>query len=278
MSLLKKIKRLAGFPDISQKALREFIATVGPVAVPVLPQDQALSLTVVVPCYCHASFLKTMLKSITSQTCMPDEVIFVDDCSPDKSGEVLAKLLADMSESERHLYRVIVNSSNLGQSASINLAVENAQSDLVMILNDDDYLMHDAVDVALKLFKRYPEVMLIGGTSIHFKTDKELLEADMSIADIVNVSNLELDIRQPSDALLYKNYNDLNITHTGSCFRKAAWEAVGKYYSDKAKRVVPFSDRDFQLRVNALFQVGVSSSIPFSFWRSNSSVDNGLDS
>jgi hypothetical protein len=68
------------------------------------------------------------------------------------------------------------------------------------------------------------------------------------------------------------------MTHTGSCFLNAAWEVVGGYAVDKRKRVVPFSDRDFQLRVASLWPVAVSNATPFSLWRRDSSVDVELNS
>jgi hypothetical protein len=68
------------------------------------------------------------------------------------------------------------------------------------------------------------------------------------------------------------------MTHSASCFFKVAWEAVGGYRSDKSRRVVPFSDSDFQLRVNAVFPVAVSDATPYVFWRIYSSVDKGVNS
>ena len=119
---------------------------------------------------------------------------------------------------------------------------------------------------------------MVGGSSIHFRSDAELDNLLKSRQRNAVGSSIELSIRQPSDVYSYRRYNDLNMTHSGSCFLKSAWKMVGGYYSDKRERLVPFSDRDFQLRINALFPVAVSSDILFSFWRSNSSVDNGLDS
>jgi hypothetical protein len=59
---------------------------------------------------------------------------------------------------------------------------------------------------------------------------------------------------------------------------KTAWEAVGGYRVAKEQRVVPFSDRDFQLRINAIWPVAVAYETPFSFWRRDASVDGGLNS
>ncbi len=278
MSLLKKIKRVAGLPDISQRKIREFLVSTASAETVVAPAGKEPTLALVVPCYGHARFLETMLKSITNQTRVPDEVIIVDDCSPDGSGDVLERLIGTLEENDRQRYRLLRNDRNLGQAASLNRAIGDARSDLIMILNDDDYLMHDAAEVSLTLFGRYPEVVLIGGTSIHFTGDDELARADKNISSHVDIAALTLDVRCSQDVLTYRSYNDLNMTHSGCCFLKSAWERAGGYYPDKRKRLVPFSDRDFQLRVNALFPVAVSHDVPFSFWRSDSSVDNGLDS
>jgi hypothetical protein len=76
----------------------------------------------------------------------------------------------------------------------------------------------------------------------------------------------------------YRKYNDLNMAHSGSCFYKAAWEGVGGYLADKAERVVPFSDRDFQMRVNTVWPVAVAYETPFTLGRLGSSVDAGINS
>lgn len=278
MLLMKKIGRLAGLSDISQDKIRRFLDNVGSVKVSYPDKCEKLSLTLVVPCFGHARFLETMFKSITSQTRMPDEVIFIDDCSLDGSGDILKRLIGTLDQSEHHRYQILFNARNLGQAASLNRAIESATSDLILILNDDDYLMHDVVEVVFRLFGRYREVVLIGGTSTIFTDDEELVKANKAMASFAGFDVLKLDIRLPSDVMNYRRYNDLNMTHSGCCFLKSAWERVGGYYPDKRKRLVPFSDRDFQLRVNALFPVAVSCDVPFSFWRSGSSVDQGRDS
>lgn len=58
---------------------------------------------------------------------------------------------------------------------------------------------------------------------------------------------------------------------------RSAWEVVGGYRPDVSSRVDPHSDRDFQLRVAALYEVAVIDD-PLVWWRSDSSVDAGLNS
>jgi GT2 family glycosyltransferase len=211
-----------------------------------------------------------------AQTRRPDEVILVDDHSPDETGGILREFVASREAADGR-FVLLANDRNIGQAASLNRGISAASSDLIMILNDDDYLMHDAVETMLALFGRYREVALIGAHSIHFAGSEELAAAPKLISDLT-ASEPSLDFHRPEEVLGYRNYNDLNMTHTGSCFLKAAWEVVGGYAVDKRKRVVPFSDRDFQLRVASLWPVAVSNATPFSLWRRDSSVDVELNS
>jgi GT2 family glycosyltransferase len=172
---------------------------------------------------------------------------------------------------------LLANDRNTGQAASLNRGISTASSELIMILNDDDYLMHDAVESMLTLFGRYRELALIGAGSVHFAGSEELAAAPKLVTDY-GATEPPLHFHRPTDILGYRDYNDLNMTHSGSCFLKAAWEVVGGYQVDKKRRIVPFSDRDFQLRVAAIWPVAVADRTPFSFWRTDSSVDNRRNS
>ncbi len=276
-SLCRKVSRLSGVSEISQRRIRKFLDTVS-VIVPLRGEKLPASVAVVIPCYGHSSFLVSTLKSIASQSRLPDEVIAIDDGSPDQTSEVLEKELARLRERGNVSCTLLKNDWNRGQAFTLNRGIAIAASELIMILNDDDYLMHDAVATQLELFEQYTEAVMIGGTSIHFCGNEELELHPKTGRSIPGGEKVALSVSQPSDVLSFRHYNDLNMTHSGCCFLKSAWEKVGGYYSDKNKRLVPFSDRDFQLRVNALFPVAVSNDVPFSFWRSGSSVDQGRDS
>lgn len=231
------------------------------------------SLAIVVPCYGHAEYLPDALESILAQTRRPDEVVLVDDRSPDATGQILHRLEASGEAAGVRLV-LLENDRNVGQAGSINRAVSAASSQLIMILNDDDYLMHDAVAMMLTLFDAHRDLALVGAHSIHFAGHEALAAAPKQIADYA-VAGLPLVFHGPEDVRGYRSYIDLNMTHSGSCFRRSAWEAVGGYWVDQSRRVVPFSDRDFQLRLNALWPVAVANETPFSFWRNDSSVDAG---
>ena len=218
-----------------------------------------------------------MFESIKQQTRQADEVIFVVDSSPDNSFEILQNLIHEFQAQTKSKLTLVQNENNIGQAASLNKGIEIAESELIMILNDDDYLLHDCIEGSLKILEKNPQAALLGGHSLHFGGNS-LSNTPKLIQDICPIEDIEIDLRLPSQVSQYRGYNDINMTHSGSSFYKSAWKVIGGYYPDKSKRLVHFSDRDFQLRMNALFPVALSNITPLSCWRNDSSVDQGVNS
>jgi GT2 family glycosyltransferase len=275
--ILRKKLKSAFKPEVPQKKVKSFIKSNLKTPKPVYFFKDNLSITVVIPCYGHAPYLKEMFESVQLQTRQADEVIFVVDSSPDDSYEILKKLIEEAQNKSKTQFKLLKNLKNIGQAASLNKGIEETQSDLIMILNDDDYLLHDCIEVSLQIFSKYPNVALLGGHSLHFGGGS-LSQIPKRIQDLCKIKDIEIDLRLPSHVSKYRGYNDINMTHSGSSFYKSAWKAIGGYYPDKSKRLVHFSDRDFQLRMNALFPVALSNITPLSCWRNDSSVDQGVNS
>jgi len=229
------------------------------------------TLAIVVPCFKHASFLSTTFESMVHQTRKPDEIIFIDDASPDST----LKLLFNFKEAHPELNIILIsNHKNMGQSHSLNKSIFISQSDLIMVLNDDDYLMHNAVELALDVMQTQREIHLCGFSCEVFTNDIDIKYYD-KMAELVWQ---DFVIRTPKDVWKYKKCNDLNLTHSSSVFTKHAWQVVKGYFEQKKKRVVLFSDRDFQLRINCYFPVGIFPDIKMAFWRRGNSVDRGINS
>lgn len=263
--------------EVSQSGLRRFRRELTRRPPPELPREAPTTLSLVVPCFRHAEHLPDLLDSIVAQTRPADEVIFVDDASPDSTNDVLTAFVATRPGLDETRYVILVNERNLGQAASLNRAIAAATSELVMVANDDDYLMHDAIESMLALFAQNRGVALIGAHCIYF-AGHEALVAAPKLTGAYGPPGMPLVIHRPEDVSGYRHYNDLNMTHSSCSYFKTAWEAVGGYRADKKSRVVPFSDRDFQLRVNAVWPVAVAYETPFSLWRTDASVDQGLNS
>jgi O-antigen/teichoic acid export membrane protein len=238
------------------------------------------TLAIVIPCYNHSQYLLSAFESIINQTRLPEQVILIDDCSHDDTYKLIKKLVSDHQDNNptsKTEFIVEKNEKNLGQALTINKAINLAKTDLIMILNDDDYLMHDAIEIVLSLFQKNRNLALIGFSNIIFDNNGFLEMSKKLAQDYYPTNNLVLKITGPSDALNFEDFCNLNMTHTSSTFSREKALSVG-LYREKRRRIIRFSDRDFQIRMNLLYSVGTTGEIPLCFWRSNSSIDAGKNS
>lgn len=232
------------------------------------------NISVIVPCYNHSKYLNDALNSIINQTRLPDEIILIDDNSQDSTFEELKKFYDKHSKTTNIVIRR--NKSNLGQCATINIGVASASSNLIMILNDDDYLMHDAVEHTLKIFNDNNDIYLLGSKSLYVYRQEHF--ANLKKLTFDSIENRHFLIRKiyPEEVEKFVTGREIDMAHSGSSFLKIAWETVGGYISKLNKRVIMYSDRDFQLRVNSVFPIAIIENAAFTFWRINSSVDAGI--
>jgi glycosyltransferase involved in cell wall biosynthesis len=235
---------------------------------PVLPRPERLDTTVVLPCYNHARFLPFAVQSLVEQTLERFDTVFVDDCSTDETARLLPGLAKSLEDRGR--VRVVTHDVNRGQAASLNEAIKLSTTPLVTVLNDDDWLTPTTLESMIGTHQRFPEVVLVGSHSQWFTG------AGRPPADSIQGAQ-QIRRFSPRDMPALRWPNDLNMTHSGMTVARAAWAVVGGYRTHVSARVVPFSDRDFQLRVAALYEVAVIDD-PLVWWRSDSSVDAGLNS
>ena len=239
------------------------------------PKDS--SLAVVVPCYNHAIYLAETFDCILNQTYRPFEAIFVDDCSSDGSFEELKHFCKHPPSGIQAI--LLQTPRNSGQAFAINLAVEYSQAEQIAVLNDDDYLMHDALEAIQAILSDQPDIFMFGAA--HIPVSAPLQISNLGKEDkLIHSKNpdyraLPLTLFTPETVQKIKRPGELSMTHSSCTFYKSAWKAAGGYYPDKRQRVVIHSDRDFQLRLASLFPIAICYAAPFSFWRSYSSVDRG---
>ena len=100
--------------------------------------------TIVIPVYQHAPYLKQCIQSALDQTYPYIEVIAVDDASPDPE---VRKIMEDLSVHKR--LKVFFNETNRGISATQNRALIESTGDIIGFLDCDDYLLPEAVQRCL---------------------------------------------------------------------------------------------------------------------------------
>lgn len=228
------------------------------------PREANASLEILVPCFNQGQYLAEALSSIGGWACA---VTVIDDTSTDDTPEYVRCL------SGRFHFSSMRNESNLGQGESLNIAISRSPNDLFMVLNADDLLLPYTLSAVTQVFADYPQVRLVGGSSIHF-ADSTTKHLDSDLARKLGYHPVP-NIWGPKDALQFARLNDLNMTMSSCTFFKSAWREVGGFrrFDD---RVCSYDDRDFQMRVAAVFPVAVLDE-PLAFYRLGSSIGKGQE-
>jgi glycosyltransferase involved in cell wall biosynthesis len=112
--------------------------------------------SVVVPNYNHARFLRQRIDSIMGQTFQDFELILLDDCSTDDSRAILKDYAADT--------RVKLEFSEANSGSPFkqwNKGVRLAQSEYIWIAESDDYADARFLERMLPVLEQYPTVQFV---------------------------------------------------------------------------------------------------------------------
>jgi hypothetical protein len=113
-----------------------------------------MPVSVIVPCFNHATTLERAVGSALRQTGIR-EVIIVDDASTDQSATVAQNLLAHDAK-----IQLFGQEANRGPGAARNRGVAQASGEFICFLDADDELIGDFVGTALSLFEQSPELIV----------------------------------------------------------------------------------------------------------------------
>lgn len=98
--------------------------------------------SVIIAVYNVASYVEKCARSLFGQTLDDMEFIFVDDCSPDNSIQIVQNVLEGYP-SRREQVRFLKNEHNLGQAGSRTRAMKIASGDYIIHCDSDDWVELD---------------------------------------------------------------------------------------------------------------------------------------
>lgn len=111
--------------------------------------QEPYTVSILVPVYSVEKYIERCARSIFEQTYQNLDIVFVDDCTPDKSIEILRRVLDDYPERKAQT-RIIRHEHNQGLAAARNTAVAAATGTFLTHVDSDDWLELDAVEELVK--------------------------------------------------------------------------------------------------------------------------------
>lgn len=105
---------------------------------------QDIKVSICVPVYGGEKYIAQCARSLFEQTYENMEYVFVNDCTKDKSIEVVLQVAEDYPE-RKDAVKIVNHDRNRGLAASRRTGVENATGDYFLYIDEDDYLEKDAI-------------------------------------------------------------------------------------------------------------------------------------
>ena len=180
--------------------------------------------SVIIPNYNHAPFLRRRLESVLNQTYRDFEVIYLDDASTDDSDAVFAEFAAD----ER--IRAFRNTANSGiPGKQWNKGVLQARGEYIWIAESDDYADERFLEVLVLQLEEHPTAGIVYCQSLVVDEDGEVIGSYDHHTEDFDLNRWKKDYfnrgkDELTDYLLYKN----TIPNASAVlFRKRIYEEAG---------------------------------------------------
>lgn len=121
---------------------------------------RAPRVSVILPCYNGAAYLREAVWSILDQTFGDFELIVVDDGSTDESPAILEQMA-------RHDTRIqVVTQPNGGIVAALNTALDHARGEYIARMDADDVSFPERLAFQVDYLDRHPGTVLVGGYAV----------------------------------------------------------------------------------------------------------------
>jgi len=199
-----------------------------PVALPPEPAGPTPRVSVIIPVYNQAAFLKEAIDSILAQTWKGFELIVVDDGSTDGSGDIARSYGARVR---------VFRKTNGGGASAMNLGIREARGEWIAPLSSDDLWEPNKLEAQLREAAAHPEAGLLYTDYITFDLEGRVLG--------------HIDCAPRGNARQNRIYFLRGCYINGSTvlIRRSVLDAVGLY--DETERYAP--DYDLWLRITAKF-------------------------
>ena len=109
---------------------------------------QNVKVSILVPFYNVEKYVGRCVESLFTQTYKNIEYIFVNDCTPDRSMEVINDNIQKYGVQDK--CKMIVHEKNQGISASRNDCLDNMTGDYFLFIDSDDYIDKDMVELLVE--------------------------------------------------------------------------------------------------------------------------------
>ena len=125
-----------------------------------------MKVSIIIPFYNVAPYIKRCLESVVNQTYPELECILIDDCGTDNSLEIAQDFINSYIGKVK--FTILHQKQNMGQSAARNKALLYAKGEYVFFLDCDDSITTDCIESLMFLANKYPDADFVQGNILEY--------------------------------------------------------------------------------------------------------------
>ena len=196
--------------------------------------------TIVIPLFNKENFVSATIKSVLNQSFQDFDVLIIDDCSTDRSFDVVQNFVSDKIKIIKHL-------QNKGLSASRNTGILNVKTEFIVFLDADDLLKPKYLQKLTDLIAEFPSAGL-------FATNYEQVYQNLTtVAPKTGIQNSKNDQMIPD--FFMSGLQQPIYCQSSLCVRKSIFETIDLYN----EKIDYAEDVDFNIRANLYFKLAYSA-------------------
>ena len=119
--------------------------------------NDGIGISIALAVYNGARFISEQLASFAGQTRLPDELVVCDNCSTDRTVEIVR----NFASGSPFPVRLYVNEQNLGAGRNFGRAMSECAGDIIFLSDCDDVWYPDKLRVMTQVLQATPEVALV---------------------------------------------------------------------------------------------------------------------
>lgn len=113
------------------------------------------AISIIIPMYNVEKYIGECLDSILAQTFTDYEVIIVDDCSTDKSCEVVESYMKKFNKKSEDKLQLIRSKKNSGAACARNIGLRVSLGEYILFVDSDDAIISDALETLFRLAQKF---------------------------------------------------------------------------------------------------------------------------
>lgn len=154
-------------------------------------------------------WLKYSIESMLAQTILPSDFVIVED---GKLTDELENIIKKFEKDYPELFNVIRLDNNKGLGIALSIGIKECKYEYVARMDSDDYSYSDRIEKQFEIFKKNPELGLVGTNVNEFIDNIDNVISYVCLPekqdDILKFSKTRCPFRHPS--LLYKKSEVIN--------------------------------------------------------------------